>query len=89
MQIWGMVTGSTNSTSALIMGSLEVDSNKQPNIKVESAQIGAQIIPTGLIMQVETWLNQLLIDEINKQAPGLEIMNINIRNGLLTISGMR
>jgi hypothetical protein len=89
IQIWGMVTGGTNSTSALIVGNLEIDSNKSPSIKVESIQIGTQTIPDVLVSQMESWLNQLLSEEINKQVPGLEIMNINIRNGLITVSGMR
>jgi hypothetical protein len=89
IQIWGMVTGSTNSTSALIVGNLEIDSNKNPSIKVESIQIGTQTMPAILVSQMESWLNQLLIDEINKQAPGLQIMNIKISSGLVTVSGMR
>jgi hypothetical protein len=89
IQIWGMVTGSTNSTSALIVGSLEIDPNKKPNIKVESVQIGTQTIPTALVSQMETWLNQMLIEKINEQAPGLEIMNVNISNGQVAVSGMR
>jgi hypothetical protein len=89
IQIWGMVTGSTNSTAALIVGNLEIDANKKPSIKVESVQIGMQTIPAPLVSQMETWLNQMLIEKIDEQAPGLEIMNINISNGLVTISGMR
>jgi hypothetical protein len=52
-------------------------------------QIGAQVIPEALVSQMETWLNQLLIEKINEQAPGLQVMNINISNGLVTVSGMR
>jgi len=89
IQIWGMVIGSTNSTSALIVGNLVIDSNKNPNIKIESVQIGTQTIPSILVSQIENWLNQLLIEKINAQVPGLAIMNINISSGLLTISGMR
>ena len=89
IQIWGMVAGSADSTSALIVGSLGIDSNKNPSIAIESVQIGAQTIPSALVSQMETWLNQLLIEKINKQAPGLQIMNINVTNGLLTLSGMR
>jgi tetratricopeptide (TPR) repeat protein len=89
IQIWGMVAGSTNSTSALIVGNLGIDSYKNPNIKVESVQIGTQTIPDILVSQMETWINELLIEKINKQAPGLQIMDVNLTNGLITISGMR
>lgn len=89
IQIWGVVTGSTNSTSALIVGNLEIDSNKNPKIVIESVQIGTQTIPGILVSQLEDWLNQLLVEKINNEAPGLEIMNINVTNGLITISGMR
>lgn len=89
IQIWGMVTGSVDSTAALIVGNLEIDSNKNPKIKIESVQIGTQAIPGPLVAQMEAWLNQMLAEEISKQAPGLEIMNINISNGLVTVSGMR
>jgi tetratricopeptide (TPR) repeat protein len=89
IQIWGMVTGNTNSTAALIVGNLEIDANKKPSIKVETVQVGAQTIPAALVSQMENWLNQVLLEKIDQQAPGLEIMNINISNGLVTISGMR
>jgi tetratricopeptide (TPR) repeat protein len=89
IQIWGMVIGSTDSTSALIVGNLGIDLNKNPSITIESVQIGTRMIPGVLVSQMETWLNQMLAEEINQQAPGLQVMNINLTNGLVTVSGMR
>ncbi|MBK7455246.1 MAG: hypothetical protein IPJ46_16435 [Anaerolineales bacterium] len=89
IQIWGIVNGSDNETSALINGIIDLDSNGQPAIKIESIQIGRQAIPNILLSQAETWLNQLLSEKINEQTPGLKIMNINISSGLITLSGMR
>jgi len=89
IQIWGVVTGSVDSTSALIVGNLMIDSNRKPNIEVESMQIGTQVIPAALVLQMESWLNQMLLENIEKQAPGLEIMNVNVSSGMVTISGMR
>lgn len=89
IQIWGMVTGSTNSTSALIVGTLSPDLNGRPGVEIESIQIGQQTVPDFLLSQGEAWLNQLISEEINQLAPGLEIMNININDGRITISGMR
>jgi hypothetical protein len=89
IQIWGMVKGSTNSTSALIVGKLSFDSNGLPGVNVESIQIGQQTIPDILLSQADAWLNQLISEAINKQVPGLEVMNISINNGLITMSGMR
>lgn len=89
IQVWGMVNGNENSTSALIVGMINIDNNKQPYFEIESLQIGQQIIPGLLLSQVESWLNQLLMEEINSQVPGLELMNVNVTNGLITVSGMR
>ncbi|MBM3125592.1 MAG: hypothetical protein FJZ87_11080 [Chloroflexi bacterium] len=89
IQIWGMVNGMTNSTSALIAGTLTLDLNGMPGVELESIQIGNQTVPDILLTQGEAWLNQLISQKINEQVPGLEIMNINISNGLITISGMR
>jgi hypothetical protein len=89
IQIWGKVTGSANSTAALVVGNISIDSNKNPVIGVESVQIGKQMIPNVLVSQMESWLNQLLTEEINQKVPGLQIMNIKVTNGLITISGMR
>lgn len=89
IQIWGMVAGSTNSTSALIVGNLEIDSNNKPSIKIDSVQIGRQTIPNVAITQMESWLNKLLIEKTDRQMPGLQVMNVNVTNGLITISGMR
>ena len=89
IQIWSIVEGSDNSTSALIIGKVSVDGNGNPYFEIESAQIGQQTIPDILLSQAESWLNQLLVEEINKQASGLKIMNVKITSGLITISGMR
>ena len=89
IQVWGMVTGSENSTSALMVGNLMIDSNKKPSIELESMQIGPQVIPAPLITQMESWLNQMMLENVEKQAPGLELMNVNISSGMVTISGMR
>ena len=89
IQIWGLVVGNADSTSALVIGKINVDTNGNPSFELESLQIGQQVIPNILLSQAETWLNQLLAEKINKQMPGLQIMNINISNGLITISGMR
>ncbi len=89
IQLWGMVTGSTDSTSALMVGNLVIRSNKKPSIEIKSMQIGTQVIPGALVSQMESWLNQMLLENIEKQAPGLELMNVNVSSGMLTISGMR
>jgi tetratricopeptide (TPR) repeat protein len=89
IQIWGLAVGNADSTSALVIGKINVDTNGNPSFELESLQIGQQVIPNILLSQAETWLNQLLAEKINKQMPGLQIMNINISNGLITISGMR
>jgi hypothetical protein len=89
IQIWGLVEGTADSTSALVIGKINVDPNGYPGIGLESLQIGKQAIPSILLSQAESWLNQLLSEYINEQMPGLQIMNVNISNGLITISGMR
>jgi tetratricopeptide (TPR) repeat protein len=89
IKVWGMVAGTTDSTSALIVGTLKIDTDGNPAMGIESMQVGQQVIPGILLSQAESWLNQALLDQINKQAPGLKIMNINVSNGLITMSGMR
>ncbi|MCE9646996.1 MAG: hypothetical protein K8S20_13425 [Chloroflexi bacterium] len=89
VQVWGVVEGSNNSTSALVTGKINLDTDGIPVIEVDSLQIGQQVIPDILLPQVETWLNQMLLESINRQVPGLKIMNINISSGLITVSGMR
>lgn len=89
VKIWGMVTSDDNSTSALMVGSLGIGDNKKPKFQIESMQIGRQVIPQPLVKQMEVWVNQALLENIEKQAPGLEIMNVNISSGMVTISGMR
>ena len=89
IQIWGVVKGSADSTSALMVGSVSLDANGLPGFEIESMQIGQQVIPDVLVTQAESWLNQMLLDEINRQVPGLRIMNINISSGMITVAGMR
>ncbi|WKZ36551.1 MAG: hypothetical protein QY332_01255 [Anaerolineales bacterium] len=89
IQVWGIVSGNESSTSALIVGTLKIDSSNQPHFEIESLQIGRQIIPKILVSQVQSWLNQVIADQINSQVPGLELMNISVTKGLITVSGMR
>jgi len=89
IQIWGMVTGSTDATSALLTGTIGIDSNSQPVFTLESMQIGQQTVPSILLSQAEGWLNQMLTEKINSEIPGLRLMNVNVTNGLITVSGMR
>jgi tetratricopeptide (TPR) repeat protein len=89
IQVWGMVEGKDNSTSALIVSKVNLDANGIPSFEIESLQIGQQTIPQLLLSQAESWLNELIFKKINEQVPGLEIMNINISSGLITMSGMR
>ena len=89
IQIWGMVNGSTSSTSVLLSGVVGIDSNAQPVFTLESMQIGQQAVPDILLSQAEAWLNEILAEKINSEIPGLQLMNVNVTNGLITISGMR
>jgi hypothetical protein len=89
VQVWGMVNGSTDSTSALIVGEIKINNSQQPYFVIESMQIGTQIVPDILLTQMESWLNQMLAENINEQLPGLALMNVNVVNGLITVSGMR
>jgi hypothetical protein len=89
VQIWGMVNGTDGSTSALITGTVAIDNNKQPYFKIESLQIGPQLVPSLLLGQVENWVNQSMRDAIEKNIPGLELMNVNVTNGMINISAMR
>jgi tetratricopeptide (TPR) repeat protein len=89
VQIWGMVNGTEESTSALIVGTVSIGNNKQPYFRIESLQIGQQVVPNLLLTQVENWANQSIQDAIEKYIPGLELMNVNVTNGMISISGMR
>lgn len=88
IEIWGMVDGSKGSTSALVTGMINLKAGI-PSFEVTSLQIGQQKVPGILLSQAGAWINQMLSEKINEQVPGLQIMNINISSGLITISGMR
>jgi len=89
VQIWGMVNGGGNSTSALIVGTLTVDDNKYPYFQIESMQVGQQVMPGVLVSQMESWLNQSLNDAISSQVPGLSLVSVKVTSGLITVSGTR
>ena len=89
VQVWGVVNGSESSTSALIVGELMVGTNKYPYLKIESMQIGQQVVPGMFVSQMEAWLNQSLSEAINQQAPGLSLVSLKVTSGLITVSGTR
>lgn len=89
IQIWGMVNGNGNSTSALIVGQLATDSSNHLTVQLESIQFGKRTMPDFIVSQGSAWLNQWLTEQVDAHLPGLQIMNIHISNGLITLSGMR
>ena len=89
VQVWGVVEGQSNSTSMLAIGTVEIGSNGNASFNIESLQIGQKQVPSILLSQAESWLNQLTVEEINKQAPGLRITRVDIGGGVITISGTR
>lgn len=89
VQFWGVVNGSDNSTSALVIGEIRIDENKKPYFNIESMQVGQQVIPDLLVSQMESWINQMMLENIEKQLPGLQLMNVKVTSGMITISGMR
>lgn len=89
VQIWGVVKGSENSTSALIVGEISIDGNQLPYFEIDSMQVGTQLVPDFLLSQMQAWVNELIAKNIHEQLPGLQIMNVNVVNGLITVSGMR
>lgn len=89
IQIWGMVHGEEKSTAALVAGTVTIDADKQPRFEIEAMQIGRQFIPGFLLSQAENWLNEFVSEQINTYVPGLELMNVSIKNGMITVSGMR
>jgi len=89
IQAWGIIEGQSNSTSALATGTVNVDANGIPTIKINSVQIGQKQVSSILLSQAESWLNQMLLEEINKQRPGLRITRVDIGGGVITISGTR
>ncbi len=89
IQIWGIVEGQANSTSALGIGTVGIDSNGNPCLQIQSVQIGQKQVPSILLSQAGNWLNQLIVEEINKQAPGLRITRVDIGGGVIAIYGTR
>lgn len=89
VQVWGVVTGSENTTSALVVGELMIGANKLPYFTVESMQIGQQVVPAALLSQMEAWLNQSISAQIENQVPGLALVSLKVTSGLVTISGTR
>jgi hypothetical protein len=89
VQVWGIVEGQSNSTSMQAIGTVEIDSNGNASFNIESLQIGQKQVSAILLSQAEGWLNQLIVEEISKQAPGLRITRVDIGGGVITISGTR
>jgi hypothetical protein len=72
-----------------VIGEIRIDGNKKPYFDIESMQVGQQIIPDLLVSQMESWVNQMMLENIEKQLPGLQLMNVKVTSGMITISGMR
>lgn len=89
VQVWGMISGSGNSTSALVVGELTIGENKHPRFTIESMQVGQQVVPAVLLSQMESWLNQSLSRQIDEAVPGLELVSVKVTSGLVTVSGTR
>ena len=89
IQLWVMIENGGSSTSALVTGTIGAGQNGGVAIHIESLQIGQAQVPSLLLSQTETWLNQLLADAIETHAPGLRITQVIVSNGAITLTGSR
>ena len=88
-QLWGIIENGTGSTSALVTGTMRAGQSGSAEIRIEAIQIGTTEVPSLLLSQAESWLNQLIADSIQSQAPGLRIKQVILGNGAITLTGAR
>lgn len=88
-QLWGIIENGTSSTSALVTGTMRASQSGSAEIRIEAMQIGKTEVPSLLLSQAETWLNQLISDSIQSQAPGLQIKQVILGSGAITLTGAR
>ena len=87
MQIYGKTQEGPFTANIGIIINVGVDENGQPKIDIASADFGPLPAPEGLREAVAAMVREAYVGSLGPVATGLRIENINIANGVMTISG--
>jgi hypothetical protein len=87
VQIFGMLVGQDNTTTALATAAFSLSAEGQPNLIIEQATFGRTSVPGLILSGLNSLLNQNLVAEINEQAPGLRVTSFSIADGQAVLSG--
>lgn len=87
MQIHGKIVRGYLTANVLVSLTVNVDEFGQPKIEIVSADFGPFPAPDGLKQGFTVLITEAFTGSLGPVATGIRIENINIENGLMTITG--
>ena len=87
MQVYGKVSRGYLDANVLVVLTVGVDDLGQPEIEIASADFGPYPAPEGLKQSMTTLITEAYTGSLGPVATGFRIENINIQNGLMTVTG--
>ena len=87
MKIYGKTQQGMFTANIGIVVNVGVDENGQPKVDIASADFGPLPAPEGLRDTIAAMIREAYTGSLGPVATGLRIENINIANGVMTVSG--
>ncbi len=88
-QLFGQVKEGPIAADAHVVFTVFVDANSRLGVNIVSAEVGSVPLPSAILDQVTTIVNQNLNQAISNNAPGIKIDSVTIGDGTLTITGSK
>jgi len=87
MQVYGKVERGYFVANVLIAVTVSVDEQGQPKIEIATADFGPFPAPNGLKQSLTALITEAYTGSLGPVATGFRLENINIANGLMTVTG--
>ena len=87
MQIYGRVVRGYLNANVLVALTVTVDELGEPKIEIASADFGPLPAPDGLKQSMTALITEAYTGSLGPVATGFRLENINIQNGIMTVTG--
>jgi len=87
IEIFGQVEQGIVSGKARLTLTPTIDEDGKPNLELTSANLGPVPLPQSVLDRFSGIINQMIIDGIESEAPGLRLTEILVTEGKMTVRG--
>ncbi len=87
IEVYGTVKQGIISGNAKLTMEPSIDESGKPRLNLTSANLGPVPLPQSVLDRFSDTINQMIIDQIESETPGLRISEIQVNEGKMTVRG--